>query len=433
MNEELFRREFADKKILIWGYGREGKSSCALIHACCPEMVIDVTDGAWKSDEDCRHIDRRIRCRKESDTDFFSYDLILKSPGIVIPEKLSALQVSSQTQLFLKHFAAQTVGVTGTKGKSTTASLIAAALSEVRNVHLVGNIGIPCFDAALHIAPDDLAVFEISCHQLQYTAYSPHIAVYLNLFEEHLDHYGSFEAYGNAKDQIFLHQRQDDVLIIHSDLKDRVPASMHPILIRKDVYAEGHVLHIPDRALQVDSCALIGSHNYDNLAVAYYIASALYHVDDESFLAACAHFKPLAHRLEDLGEYHDIRFVDDSISTIGQSCISALKALPDTETVLIGGMDRGIEYNELEEYLSSRSDLQVIFMYASGHRIHAEMLQKGMSVHAYLCENLEEAAALAKKITAKHRTVLLSPAASSYDHFRNFEERGDWFHRYAEL
>ena len=386
-----------------------------------------------KSDEDCQQNNSSIRFLKESAIDFFSYDLILKSPGIVMPDHLSALHVSSQTQLFLKHFAPMTIGVTGTKGKSTTASLIAVALSEQRHVHLVGNIGIPCFDAVLDIKPDDLIVFEISCHQLQYTTYSPHIAVFLNLFEEHLDHYGSFEAYGNAKDQIFLHQKKNDVLIIHKDLQDRAPASADMILIRKDVYAEQKTLHIPGRTLQVDKCALVGSHNYDNLAVAYYIASTLYHIDDAAFLDACADFRPLAHRLEDLGEFHDIRFVDDSISTIGQSCISALQALPETDTVLIGGMDRGIEYNELEEYLYGRNDLHIIFMYDSGHRIYDEMQKKGMLQQAYLCNDLLEAVELAKKITAKHRTVLLSPAASSYDHFKNFEERGDRFHGYAAL
>jgi UDP-N-acetylmuramoylalanine--D-glutamate ligase len=176
---------------------------------------------------------------------------------------------------------------------------------------------------------------------------------------------------------------------------------------------------------------LIGDHNYQNLAVAYYAAEQ-YGISDEQVLDACRHFVPLHHRLEDLGENNGIRYVNDSISTIGQACIQALRSIQNVDTVLIGGMDRGISYAELENYLYERKDVQVIFMYATGHRIFAEMKEKTlMRDGLYQTEDLNEAVSLAKQLTRKGHTCLLSPAASSYDHFKNFEERGKIFEKLA--
>ncbi len=165
--------------------------------------------------------------------------------------------------------------------------------------------------------------------------------------------------------------------------------------------------------------------------MAWYLARQ-YGVTDEMVLDAMAKFQPLHHRLEDLGEFDGIRYVNDSISTIGPAAIQALKALQNVDTVLIGGNDRGIEYDELEDYLHERTDVKVIFMYATGRRVHKEMKEKGLDREGlYDTEDLKQAVALAKKLTRPHHICLLSPAASSYDHFRNFEERGDVFAKLA--
>ncbi len=117
---------------------------------------------------------------------------------------------------------------------------------------------------------------------------------------------------------------------------------------------------------------------------------------------------PLAHRLEDLGEYKEIRFINDSISTIGQSCIQALESIENVDTVLVGGMDRRIEYDEVEDYLHVRKDVQVIFMYATGKRIYSEMEQKGLlRPELHQVEESEEAVRLAKKLTRPHQCMCL--------------------------
>ena len=334
--------------------------------------------------------------------------------------------------MFIKHYRDHIVGITGTKGKSTTTSLVAALLKEKYQVCLVGNIGIPCFEAIDEMEDGAYAALELSCHQLEICRYSPKYAAFLNLYEEHLDHYGTMEKYGLAKSHIFTNQIQGDTIIMHEEMKDFIKLSLNtPYLIGKDITAHGTMLYIPRHELDASSARLIGEHNYRNLAVAYFIANKL-GVSDKSVMKAIASFRPLAHRLEDLGEYKEIRFINDSISTIGQSCIQALESIENVDTVLVGGMDRGIEYDEVEDYFHARKDVQVIFMYATGKRIYSEMEQKGLlRPGLHQVENLEEAVRLAKKLTRSHHACVLSPAASSYDHFKNFEHRGDVFRKLA--
>lgn len=426
MSYETWKAEFEGKKVLIYGYGIEGKATYRFIRKVCPDLPVTIADGG-KGLEVAKKETVLTTCITDENLDLSSYDLVMKAPGIVLKEGTDLSNISGETQLFLKHYRKKTIGVTGTKGKSTTTSLVNALLKEKYRTVLVGNIGIACFDAIDEMEEGALAAFEISCHQLEYCPYSPHIGVYLNLYEEHLDHYGSFEKYGDAKFHNVAYQDENDYAIMNQDLVQYIDkVHSHLSLIGKDIYAEGKVIHIPGQEMEIHDCALIGEHNYQNLAVAWAVAD-YYGIREEQVLDAVSRFHPLAHRLEDLGECDGIRYVNDSISTIGQACIQALKSIQDVDVVLVGGKDRGIEYNELEEYLSS-SDVNVIFMYASGKRVYEEMKEKGLEREGlHVTEDLYEAMDLAKKLCRPHHTVLLSPAASSYDHFRNFEERGDIF------
>ncbi len=426
MNRDSWKLEFAGKKILIWGFGREGQSSLKWIREICPDLPLTIADSGSSDALKQAAQEPGITVLSEADTVFSDYDLILKSPGIVIPKGMDRTNITQQSQLFLKHQGFQTVGITGTKGKSTTTSLCAAVLSQHTTAHLVGNIGIPCFDILPDLKDSDLVAFEISCHQLEYGRYSPFLAVYLNLFEEHLDHYGSFAAYGDAKANIFRHQKEQELAILNEDLpycSERPDA----FLIGRDITADEKELHFMEHSIAVPKTKLIGAHNRLNLAVVYAIAKLL-GLSDDQFAAGAESFVPLHHRLEPIGEKNGITYVNDSISTIGQTAIAALKALPETDVILIGGMDRGIEYEELEDYLFHETELHTVFMYASGKRIYDELKQKGMvHDHMHEAEDLEGALMKAKQLCRKGHIVLLSPAASSYDHFKNFEHRGAVF------
>ncbi|MBR6791724.1 MAG: UDP-N-acetylmuramoyl-L-alanine--D-glutamate ligase, partial [Ruminococcus sp.] len=272
------------------------------------------------------------------------------------------------------------------------------------------------------------------CHQLEYMSVSPHIAVMLNLYEEHLDHYGSMERYHNAKKNIYLHQRKSDRLIINYAL---VPVETEATVFSisntdrdGDFFVGNSTLTCnmgPVYKIPADDIKLLGIHNHYNVAVAYLVAN-MCNVSDEDFTKALCTFNPLAHRLEFVAEVDGVRYYDDSISTACATAVEAVKSVPDPGTILIGGMDRGIDYAPLIQFLSS-VDINVICMEASGNRIYSEIASAEFNSpeRVFLVQHLEDAVKLANEITPKGKSCVLSPASASYGIFKNFEERGDVF------
>lgn len=427
MKKEELSKLFYNKKVLIWGFGLEGKSTLNFLKKHGDDTTIEIADDKEIQVEGIKTI-------LTAHVDFNSYDIIMKSPGIVINDDTFPFdKLYSQSQLFLEQYRNQIIGITGTKGKSTTSSLLYHVLKENCNsVFLVGNIGVPCFDIIDEIEIDSKIVFEISCHQLEYATVSPHIGVLLNLYEEHIDHYGTFEKYIAAKEKVFTNQGEGDVAIINSQCINQVKKAPHCLTCsmdnQGDIYADGNILVNPFSKINVDEnkVTLLGHHNFYNMAIVYIIAHHYFGVSDESFTEAIATFKTLPHRLQNIGMIDGVRYVDDSISTICQSTIQAIESLNDVDTVLVGGLDRGIDYSPLIDFLAISKVRNIIFMYASGKRIYDEW-SKRVDKPAFAVENLEDAVKIAKNVTMKGKTCLLSPAAASYGYFKNFEERGDVF------
>ena len=431
------------KKILILGFGREGKAAYRFIRKELPNQVLTIAD---RREIDTRGVERAIVIMGQKyQEDLQKYDLILKSPGIVLEDKSPEIvkRVTSQTELFLNAFSRQVIGITGTKGKSTTATLTYHILKEAHpNCLLMGNIGIPAFDLCDQIDEDTLIVYELSCHQLEYTHVSPHVAVLLNLFEEHLDHYGTYENYIYAKENICRYQKPDDLFIcdiLHAD--DVTPLAAKLITVssenkRADLFVKDGVIHYDGHELAVGptDSMLVGKHNLYNIGVAYAVCR-FYGVSDEQFMAALKTYEPLPHRLQNIGTYGGITFYDDSISTIGETTIQGMKSLPQVGTILLGGMDRGVDYTELARYLLISKVKNIILMPDTGKRIQQllSVLSKGTfnEKNILLAETLKEAVELAKKVTEKGEICLLSPGAASYGFFKNFEERGEYFQRYV--
>ena len=199
------REEISGKKVLILGFGREGKLNLEAVARAGEVSELVIADRNDINIEEAREIltkagSKNLSIGTITGVGYLShideFDIVLKSPGVVLPKPFYEYKalITSQTQYFLKVYGSQTIGVTGTKGKSTTTTLIYHELKENGfDTVLVGNIGIPAFGLIDEIKDDTKVVFELSCHQLEYGSYSPHIAVYLNVFPEHLDHYGSFE------------------------------------------------------------------------------------------------------------------------------------------------------------------------------------------------------------------------------------------------
>ena len=380
------------KRVLIWGYGREGKSTERFIRDFCRVEALSVYEG------------------KKDGINEEDWDYIIKSPGIKA-EGLGA-KYTSQTQLFLEEFRDRTVGVTGTKGKSTTSSLLYTVLGACsgRKAFLVGNIGYPCLDYYGEIDDKSVIVFEMSCHQLSTVTLSPHTAVFLNLYEEHLDYYGTFERYFAAKKNITLFQTEEDYFYCG----DTVPSFDTRARKKEISYEDPRTYDLQIR----------GSHNQYNARFVYDICTEVYGCDPEEVRKAMASFKGLAHRLEYVTAKDGVDYYNDSISTIPEAAVQAIRSVPNTGSVIIGGMDRGIHYDFLTDFMRENQNYIYILCYETGERIYRSVSDLDCCL---LCKDLYEAVETAQKVTPAGTACLLSPAAASYGYFKNFEDRGDTF------
>lgn len=414
-----------DKKILILGFGREGKSSFQFINKHLKDTCIGIADADSQVFEGLSEIDRESVTLYSGENYLDSiqfYDFIIKSPGISLREKnTNTKTISSQTDLFMMAYSSQTIGITGTKGKSTTTSLIFHLLkSSDFDCVLAGNIGIPCFDVISEINDKTWVVFELSANQLQSIQHSPHIAVLLNVFEEHLDHFGTFEKYKQAKYNICKFQNEDDIFVCHRDFLPelRIPHEM--------------LLQFPLGLLGGDEqqMPIKGSHNRLNMEAALLVAHAI-GIDMKQAIIHLQTFKGLPHRLEIIGTFDGITFINDSIATIPEATIAALDTIDSVDFLLLGGFDRGIDYTGLIEYLLENPVANILFTGKAGERMLI-MLNK-FSIESQLLKynSMEEAFDIIRTQSKNNSVCLLSPAAASYDNYKNFEHRGDTFRELA--
>lgn len=383
-----------DKCILIWGYGVEGKSTERFLKKFCKVKHIDIYEGKYENIiED-------------------NYDLIIKSPGIVMEEDNE--KYTSQTELFLGQFRDQTIGVTGTKGKSTTSTMLYTVLKRCcdNKVLLLGNIGCPCLDYYEEISEETIIVYEMSCHQLAHTKLSPHIAVFLNFYEEHLDYYGTMEKYFNAKCNITVNQQKEDILLLGENVPE-IKTLANVIKIHKSNDFE---------------LLMNGIQNQYNAEFIYFIAVNLFGLNCEKVKYHIERFSGLPHRLEYLGTKNGVRYYDDSISTIPEATIYAIESIDNVQTVLIGGKDRHINYDKLTYFIREHPHIHFICMYDSGKRIYDALSDIS---NCNMAVDLKDAVKMAKELSIQGSACLLSPAAASYGEFRNFEDRGDKFRKFV--
>lgn len=428
MKEEL-REFFKGKSVAILGFGREGRSTLEILREteCGQIAILDENPVDKNECAGCA-----VHCG-ENYLDFMGdYDIIMKSPGIALFDKVSdeiKAKITSQTDLFLRFCSNHTVGVTGTKGKSTTASLIEHMLKSCgKKAVLIGNIGIPPLSVTYTLEKDMIVVLEMSCHQLEYVKASPNTAVLLNVYEEHLDHYVDFNAYKYAKENIFRYQGKNDLLIVNKELSKEngcSPACRQLTVSmdgKADIYIDGNDIIFRGERISYEKLSpkLKGKHNLYNIAVAL-AAAAENGCELEKAVEVVTSFNGLCHRMEHVRTVNGVEYINDSISTIPNATISAVKTF-NADTVIIGGMDRGISYDVLVDFFNKGNVDNIICLPDSGYRI-ADMLNTDLNV--FRVKNMEEAVNKASE-AAKHCCVL-SPAAASYGFYKNFEERGKHF------
>lgn len=417
-----------NSKVLILGYGKEGKSTYGFLRKNFPGLLLGIADSNTGIANDSTLLDDdnlEIIVGSGYLDSLKHFDVIIKSPGVNIGKLSGELlnRITSQTDLFLQCYANQVVGVTGTKGKSTTASLIKHfLLADNKKVLLLGNIGVPAFDMIDAIENDTTIVYELSAHQLEYLHRSPHIAVLLNVFPEHLDYFSSFGDYRNAKFNICKFQNMDDCLIVHESLVGELLDRNQDSRTKNQ-----RIVEISNKAtkFKIENPPLMGNHNLVNIDAALLAASEA-GVDIEVAVKSLDSFKRLPHRLEHVGEFGGIEFVNDSISTIPESTIAAVKALKNVDTLILGGYDRGLDYSVMVEFLMTSRVRNFIFLGKAGNRMF-DIFTANKVEELFKASSMESAFNVIVEKTAKGSICLLSPAAASYDQFHNFEHRGDVF------
>ncbi|MBN2175096.1 MAG: UDP-N-acetylmuramoyl-L-alanine--D-glutamate ligase [Bacteroidales bacterium] len=444
------------KRILILGFGREGQSTYKLLKKILPPESITIADKNPNIIKNkCLQFDRETKINAGANylSGLNQFDLIIKSPGIS-GKLLNSVSVAltSQTDIFLQYYSGQTIGITGTKGKSTTSSLIHDILRNYfDDVILVGNIGVPPFDLLDKINPETKIVFELSSHQLENINIAPGISILLNIYQEHLDHFNSFNAYKRAKFNIVKFQDISDWFIYNADDRE-IKMLMEEISVpgrkigysnrkKEDVGAfrdmkDNIYFSFDDDHATFDFSkrkSLPGDHNLQNIMAAA-CASRILGVPDDVIIKTVTEFKGLKHRLEYLGQFKNIHFYNDSIATVPEAAIAAVNTLKTVDTIILGGKDRGIDYNALIAFLL-KSDIQnVIYIGEAGKRICRELVVKNPDppFKCFPVDHFDDIKEVISATTRPGTICLLSPAASSYDMFESFEERGKAFKKIAE-
>lgn len=395
------------KKILILGYGKEGMSVERFLKKYIPSSEIMVTDK--KDDENY------LLKQKEA-------DLVVRSPGVKIEYVFK--KWTTATNIFFNNFQGITVGITGTKGKSTTASLVAAMIrAKGGDVRLIGNIGNPTLDTLETSTKDTIAVIELSSYQLSDLYFSPHITLVVNWYPEHSDFHGSFDAYKKAKQNSIYFQTDKDYFIFDPDEKEVKSWT----LLTKAI----SLPYTTDFPFDPNKISLLGNHNKKNIQGALTVAR-LFNVSDVDAQKAIYSFVPLPHRLQNVGTFKGITFFDDAISTTPQSTIAALNSIDNVDTIFLGGQDRGYDFSELMQVLEEKQIQSLVLFPETGFRIKQE-LQKMNDYNPNILEtkSMEEAIIFAYENCRKNTICLLSTASPSYSVWKNFEEKGDQFQKFA--
>ena len=372
-------------------------------------------------------------------------DYIFRSPGLRydLPELEDAVRngsiLTSEMELFLKFCPAKIIGITGSDGKTTTSTLIHLILKEQGiRCHLGGNIGTPLLTKLDDISEDDVAVLELSSFQLHTMKDSPDISVITNLSPNHLDVHKSYEEYVEAKTNIFMHQNKKGIVILNEDNEDTAKLGIHAkgdvrFFSRKrnaDVYEKNGVIYARgERVMDASDIVIPGGHNIENYMAA--IGATLDLADFKSVEHVAKTFGGVEHRIEFIRKVNGVSYYNSSIDSSPNRSRSTLSVFPQKVIMIAGGKDKGIPYDELGPVIAEHVK-QLILIGATADKIEDAVKKTGAEVPVTRCESYEQVVNCASQLAVEGDVVVLSPASTSFDMFRNFEERGNIFKEYVK-
>lgn len=391
------------KKILIVGYGIEGKTTEKFLKKYHPDAEIGIADE--KDGEGYLDVQSE-------------YDLAVRAPGV--RKELIAIPYTTATNIFFANLGAQkTIGITGSKGKSTTAALVRHIFkTDEQQVELLGNIGTPMLEYFLSDRDDnDILVIELSSYQLDDIQFSPHIACFLNIYADHVKYHGNVKNYVQAKSTITKFSKPNDYFIYNGNFPEISE-------IAKSTYAQTIDFSRNSIALSVRSRMTVSE---ESVQAAHAITS-LFTVSDTLFTSAVQSFSGLPHRLQAIGTYKDIIFINDSAATTPESAVFALDHIQNIGSVILGGLDRGNDFTDLAKKVAEKKIKTIILFSDADKRLDKALKESGVE-QAIVChaDDMQEAVSLCYDHTEKGSICLLSPGCASYNQYANFPQRGDMF------
>lgn len=440
------------KRVAIVGFGVEGLSSAKFFVK--HKAFVTVFDRKEEKEFDAKIIGslRKLGIRfvfgKNCLENPEEFDLALRSPGIKrdvrelkrLEEK--GVSITSQTKIFFDLCPCRIIGVTGTKGKGTTSTLIyQMLLKQGKDVYLGGNIGKPPLDFLDILNPHSWVVLELSSFQLQDLTSSPHIAIMLMTTSEHLDYHKDVYDYIDAKRNILRFQRKDDFAIINRD---------YPASHESDIFTQGKVFKISrdrecengsfvkdnsvwvsgegkkEKIIDIAEIKLLGKHNLENVCAAV-MAASIVGVSKENMAKTIRVFRGLDHRLQLVGEIAKIEYYDDSFSTIPETTIVAIEAFDKPKVLILGGSSKHSDFTQLVNKINKSQDIRgIIGIGLEWKRIKSEIKNDKLNIIEG-CKSMREIVRAAASIAKLGDVVLLSPACASFDMFKDYKDRGEQF------
>lgn len=361
-----------------------------------------------------------------TDQDLCGFDLVFRSPGVwrrhprLIEADKHGVRILSASQLFLALCPARTIGVTGTKGKGTTTTLIAKILQAAgKRVFVAGNIGRPMLALLPRLKPGDWVCLELSSFQLQDLNRSPHIAVVLDIRRDHLDVHAGVREYRRAKSNIIRRQRPADYAVLNAD---------YSLTRRWARLTRGKVRWFSGKKLTLDPSRvkLRGSHNRENIAAALTVAGII-GIDPELAAITAQKFPGLEHRLELVRRIGGVAWYNDSFSTTPETAIAAIRSFSEPLTLILGGSEKGSDYRELGRIISRATNIvNLILIGKTAIEIKSAVQGYAGNIVTGL-KDMEAIVSVAAGISPPGSAVVLSPACASFDMFVNYKDRGEQF------
>jgi UDP-N-acetylmuramoylalanine--D-glutamate ligase len=384
------------------------------------------------------------------------FNIVFRTPGLpyrnekILKAKENSVEISSAIKLFFELSPSPIIGITGTKGKGTTSTLIAEILkcnvkaqsSNVKGkIYLGGNIGVSPIEFIEKLTPNDIVVLELSSFQLQDMDRSPHIAVVLDIKSDHLDYHKNQDEYVSSKQNIVNFQHNDDYTIINADyltsfeFATKTAGEVYWISRRKSIDQGAFVLNNniylridgkDHKLVKTSEVSLRGEHNLENIcaaATAAYLAGA----DIESIKKVVKNFVGLEHRLEYIAKIDGIKFYNDSFSTTPDTTIAAIKSFNEPIILIAGGSDKLADYTELGKAINHSTVKVAILIGKTGPRIEKAIGKNSKIKIIDNCKNLKDVIRAVEGEMCSGDIVLLSPASASFDWFSSYKERGEKF------